>query len=76
MLNPVVGIVHVAEDGSAFGGDDSEGPGVVYDETVVKKQHESGLTERGTRADLPTAQHVTGRDIHKQQVQSHHQEQS
>ena len=52
-LNPVVGVVRVAEDGSIFGGED-EGHGAIYDETVVEKQREKELMESGAFADIPT----------------------
>ena len=70
-LNPVVGVVRVAEDGSIFGGDEDggghgdEGGGVVYDETVVEKRRERELMESGAFADLPTRNRGRG-DIHEQ----------
>ncbi|KAH9025807.1 P-loop containing nucleoside triphosphate hydrolase protein [Lactarius hengduanensis] len=42
-LNPVVGVVRVAEDGSFVGGED----GAVYDETNVERQRERELMESG-----------------------------
>jgi len=56
-LNPVVGVVRVAEDGSIFGGED-EAHGAVYGETVVEKQREKELMESGTFADIPTRNRV------------------
>jgi GTP-binding protein len=51
-LNPVVGVVRVAEDGSVYGGEEGD---VVYDETVVvEKRHEKEFMECGALADLPT----------------------
>jgi hypothetical protein len=40
-----VGVVHVAGDGSVFGGEDGDDPGVVYNETVVAKRREAELME-------------------------------
>ena len=62
-LNPVVGVVRVAEDGSIFGGED-EGHGAVYDETVVEKQREKELIESDTFADIPTRNRARG-DAHE-----------
>jgi GTP-binding protein len=62
-LNPVVGVVRVAEDGSIFGGED-EGHGAVYDETVVEKQQEKELMESGTFVDIPTRNGAQG-DAHE-----------
>ena len=58
-LNPVVGVVRLAEDGSFLGGvggtggEDGAGA-VVYDETVVEKRRERQLMESGAYADSPT----------------------
>ena len=52
-LNPIVGVVRVAEDGSIFG-DEDKGHGAVYDETVVENRREKELMESGTFADNPT----------------------
>ena len=49
-LNPVVGVVRVAEDGSLMGGE----VGAVYDETSVGRQNELELMESGTYADSLT----------------------
>ncbi|KAH8979049.1 GTPase [Lactarius hatsudake] len=49
-LNPVVGVVRVAEDGSFMGGED----GAVYDETNVERQRERELMESGAYADSLT----------------------
>jgi GTPase len=49
-LNPVIGVVRVAEDGSFVGGED----GAVYDETIVERQRERELMESGACADAPT----------------------
>ncbi|KAH9070668.1 GTPase [Lactarius deliciosus] len=49
-LNPVVGVVRVAEDGSFVGGED----GAVYDETNVERQRERKLMESGAYADSLT----------------------
>ncbi|KAI9453033.1 GTPase [Lactarius psammicola] len=49
-LNPVVGVVRVAEDGSFVGGED----GAVYDETSVERQRERELMESGAYADSLT----------------------
>jgi GTP-binding protein len=62
-LNPVVGVVRVAEDGSILGGED-EGPGAVYDETVVERQREKELMESGAFADNPTRNRARG-DAHE-----------
>jgi GTPase len=62
-LNPVVGVVRVAEDGSIFGGED-EGQGAVYDETVVEKQREKELMESGTFSDISTLNPARG-DTHE-----------
>ncbi|KAI0271061.1 P-loop containing nucleoside triphosphate hydrolase protein [Russula aff. rugulosa BPL654] len=62
-LNPVVGVVRVAEDGSILGGED-EGHGAVYDDTVVEKQREKELMESGTFADIPTPNRARG-DAHE-----------
>lgn len=58
-LNPVVGVVRVAEDGSIFGGKD-EGHDAVYDETVLEKQREKELMESGALADIPTRDRAWG----------------
>jgi GTP-binding protein len=71
-LNPVVGVVRVAEDGSVLGGDDGGGNGesdVVYDETVVERRRERELMESGAFADLPTRNRAQG-DVHEQQVEA------
>jgi hypothetical protein len=69
-LNPVVGVVRVSEDGSVFGGEDGEGPGVVYDETVVERRRgERELMESGAFADLPTCSRARGGDVHEQPVE-------
>lgn len=62
-LNPVVGVVRVAEDGSIFGGED-EGHGEVYDETVVEKQREKELMQSGTFVDVSTRNQAQG-DAHE-----------
>ena len=62
-LNPVVGVVRVAEDGSIFGGED-ESQGAVYDETVVEKQREKELMGSGTFEDIPTRNRALG-DAHE-----------
>ena len=49
-LNPVVGVVRVAEDGSFTGGDE----GVIYEETGVERQRERELMESGAYADSLT----------------------
>jgi GTP-binding protein len=62
-LNPVVGVVRIAEDGSVLGGEDGGGHGetdVVYDETVVEKRRERELMESGAFADLPTRNRAQG----------------
>jgi GTP-binding protein len=71
-LNPVVGVVRVAEDGSVFGGGEEgggghgeEGDSVVYDETVVEKRRERELMESGAFADLPTRNRARG-DFHEE----------
>jgi GTP-binding protein len=69
-LNPVVGVVRVSEDGSVFGGEDGEGPGVVYDETVVERRRERELMESGAFADLPTRNLARGGDDHEQPVEA------
>ena len=61
-LNPVVGVVRLAEDGSFVGGED----GAVYDETTVEKQREWELMESGAYADAPTRnQGSHGRDAYE-----------
>ena len=62
-LNPVVGVVRVADDGSILGGED-EGHRGVYDETVVEKQREKELMECGAFADIPTRIRARG-DAHE-----------
>jgi GTP-binding protein len=69
-LNPVVGVVRVSEDGSVFGGEDGEGPGVVYDETVVERRRERELMESGAFADLPTRNRARGGDDHELPVEA------
>ena len=49
-LNPVVGVVRVAADGSFVGGED----GAVYGETGVERQRERELMESGAYADSLT----------------------
>jgi GTP-binding protein len=49
-LNPVVGVVRVAEDGSFVGGVGEE-DGAVYDETVIERRRERALMESGAYAD-------------------------
>jgi GTP-binding protein len=66
-LNPVVGAVRVAEDGSVFGGEEGD---VVYDETVVEKRREKELVESGALADLPTRNRARGGDDHELQVEA------
>ncbi|KAK7469282.1 GTPase of the mitochondrial inner membrane that associates with the large ribosomal subunit [Stygiomarasmius scandens] len=46
-LNPVVGVVRVAEDGTFEGG---LSPGMVHDETIVEEQYEKERMERGELA--------------------------
>ncbi|KAH9987749.1 hypothetical protein BJV74DRAFT_978675 [Russula compacta] len=56
-LNPVVGVVRLAEDGSfvgAAGAAGEDGAGAVYDETVVEKRRERELMESGAYAESPT----------------------
>ena len=62
-LNPVVGVVRVAGDGSLLGGEDES---VVYDETAVEKRRERELMESGAFADLPTRNRALG-DVHEEQ---------
>jgi len=69
-LNPVVGVVRVAEDGSVFGGEDGEGPGVVYGETVDERRRERELMESGAFADLPTRNRAHGGDDHEPEVEA------
>jgi len=57
-LNPVVGVVRVAEDGSFVGGED----GAVYDETNAEKQRERELMESGAFANSLTRNQ--GRNSH------------
>jgi GTP-binding protein len=66
-LNPVVGVVRVAEDGSVFGGEEGD---VVYDETVVEKRREKELMESGALADLPTRNRAREVDDHGLQVEA------
>jgi hypothetical protein len=40
-----MGLSFVAGDGSVFGGEDGDDPGVVYNETVVAKRREAELME-------------------------------
>jgi GTP-binding protein len=71
-LNPVVGVVRVAEDGSVLGGEDglaSDEGDVVYDETVVERRRERELMESGAFADLPTRNRAQG-DVHEQQLEA------
>jgi GTP-binding protein len=67
-LNPVVGVVRVAEDGSIVG-EDGEDHGMVYDETVVEKRRERELMESGALADLPTRNRARG-DVHEELVEA------
>ncbi|KAI0260086.1 GTP-binding protein Obg/CgtA [Gloeopeniophorella convolvens] len=60
-LNPVVGVVRVAEDGSFVGGED----GAVYDETIVEKERERQLMETGALADAPTRNYHHPGDAHE-----------
>ena len=50
-LNPVVGVIRVANDGIFEGW---RGEGVVHDETRVEEQHHLELMEQGAFADSPT----------------------
>ncbi|THV00823.1 GTP-binding protein Obg/CgtA [Dendrothele bispora CBS 962.96] len=50
-LNPVVGVVRVAEDGTFEGG---LSPGMVHDETLIEEQQEKEKMERGEFADALT----------------------
>ena len=71
-LNPVVGVVRIAEDRSVLGGEDGVGNGegdVVYDETVVERPRKRELMESGAFVDLPTRNRVQG-DVHEQQLQA------
>jgi GTP-binding protein len=70
-LNPVVGVVRVAEDGSLLGGEDNGGHGedVVYDDTVVEKRRERELMESGAFADQPTRNRARG-DVDEQQLEA------
>jgi len=64
-LNPVVGVVRVAEDGTVIGGSDSYG--AVYDETAIERQRERELMESGAYADMPTRNQILHtRDDHEQ----------
>jgi len=60
-LNPVVGVVRLAEGGSFVGGED----GAVYDETVVERRRERELMESGQYADVPTRNRGSD-DAHEQ----------
>jgi GTP-binding protein len=52
-LNPVVGVVRVAKDGSFVGGaGGEEEDGAVYDETVIERRRERALMESGAYADV------------------------
>ncbi len=62
-LNPVVGVVRVADDEFILGGEDA-GHGGVYDETVVEKQREKELIESGAFADIQTRNRARG-DAHE-----------
>jgi GTP-binding protein len=64
-LNPVVGVVRVAEGGSIFGGEEGD---VVFDETVVEKRRENEPMESGALADLPTRNRARGGDDHGLQL--------
>jgi GTPase len=64
-LNPVVGVVRVAEDGSIVGGENGGDHSAVYDETVVERRREKELMERGAFADMPTRNQARGGDAHE-----------
>ncbi len=55
-LNPVVGVVRVAEDGSLVGGGDVDG--ALYDETAVEERRERELMASGAYADMPTRNQI------------------
>ncbi len=63
-LNPVVGVVRVAEDGSIVGVENGGNHSAVYDETVVERRREKELMERGAFADMPTRNQALG-DAHE-----------
>jgi GTP-binding protein len=67
-LNPVVGVVRIAEDGSVVGGSgDGDVEGAVYGETAVEKQRERELMESGAYADKLTRNQVLREgDAHEQ----------
>jgi hypothetical protein len=52
-LNPVVGVVHIAEDGWSLVGGGEDGA-AVYDETSVERECKHKLTESGTYVNVPT----------------------
>jgi GTP-binding protein len=56
-LNPIVGVVHVAEDRSLIGGGDADG--ALYDETAVEERREQELMASGVYADMPTRNQFT-----------------
>ncbi|KAH9956381.1 GTPase [Lactifluus volemus] len=53
-LNPVVGVVRVAEDGWSLVGAAGEDGSAVYDETIVERERERELMESGAYANAPT----------------------
>jgi GTP-binding protein len=60
-LDPVVGVMHVAEDGSVFcHGGENEGHRAVYGATVVEKQREKELMESRMFADNPARDRARG----------------
>ena len=64
-LNPVVGVVRLADDGTLVG--DSDGDGAVYGETAIEKQRERELMESGAYANMPTRNQTSHtRDGHEQ----------
>jgi GTPase len=65
-LNPVVGVVRVAENGS-FVGNTGDRDDVVYDETVIEDRRERELMESGAYADMPTRNQILHtQDSHEQ----------
>jgi GTP-binding protein len=66
-LNPVVGVVRVAEDGSLIGGDVD---GALYDETAVEEGRERELMASGAYADMPTRNQILHAQDGYEQVES------
>jgi len=67
-LNPVVGVVRVAEDGSLIGGGDVDG--ALYDETAVEERRERELMASGAYADMPTRNQILHAQDGHEQVES------